>query len=108
MAVYGEILMAAVTWAQTPPVPAPASEKSLWLAALKAGHRMVAEKDAIYVAGRVSEVPFPPAPSERMHCAQCNAQVWVEQGRLGLARGCRILCVTCAFGPPSPSGGPPV
>jgi hypothetical protein len=63
----------------------------------------------IYVAGRVSDVPSPPRPSVRRRCARCDARVWIEEERLGLALACsEIVCVPCIVGKPRKCGRAPV
>jgi hypothetical protein len=59
------------------------------------------DKNAIYVTGRVSDVPSPPRPSVTSRCARCNAPVWIEEDRQSLALACReIVCVPCIDGKP--------
>jgi len=65
-------------------------------------------KDDIYLTGRVSDVPSPPRPSVTRRCARCNATVWVEEDRLGMALACReIVCVPCIGAKPRTRGLPP-
>jgi hypothetical protein len=51
---------------------------------------MAAEKDAIYVAQPVSEVPLAVRVPEQQHCARCNAEVWVEQAASALRGSTRL------------------
>jgi hypothetical protein len=67
------------------------------------------DENAIYVTGRVSDVPSPLRPSVTCRCARCDAQVWIEEDRLSLALACReIVCVPCIGGEPRTHGLPPL
>jgi hypothetical protein len=67
------------------------------------------DENAVYVAGRVSDVPSPPRPSVTRRCTRCNARVWIEEDRLSLALACgEIVCVPCIGSEPRTRGLPPL
>jgi hypothetical protein len=54
----------------------------------------------LYIANRCADAPRPRTPSERLRCAQCACDVWIDPLRyipvkLGENGSLRVLCVPC-------------
>jgi hypothetical protein len=55
----------------------------------------------LYIANRCADAPRPQHPSERLRCAQCACDVWIDPLRyipvkLAQSGSLRVVCLPCA------------
>ena len=55
------------------------------------------EEETLYVAGRVSDLPFSYVPSFKVPCSDCDEDVWISEDMEKYWSKYKIVCTVCAL-----------